>query len=86
MSVKPAALNIRTGATYCRGKPTSVCTQRHSDHERLRLHLGNELASMQGLVDVVRLSPRVLTLSQCSMPSALMKMALRTTVDGKQRL
>ncbi len=58
MSVKPAALSIRTGATCCAGKPTSVCTQWHSDHERLRYNLGNELASMQGLVDVVRLSPQ----------------------------
>ncbi len=86
MSAKPAALSIRTGATFCRRKPTSVCTQRHSDHERLRLQLGNELASMQGLVDVVRLSPQGLTLSLCSTPSAPMKMALRPAVDGKQRL
>ncbi len=86
MSVKPAALSIRTGATCCAGKPTSVCTQWHSDHERLRFNLGNELASMQGLVDVVRLSRRVLTLSRCSTPSALMKMALTTAVDGEQRL
>ena len=40
------------------GATTGVRAQRHSDHERLLLNLGNELPSMQGLVDIVRLSPQ----------------------------
>ncbi len=86
MSAKPAALSIRTGARAVAGKPTSVCTQWHSDHERYVYNLGNELASMQGLVDVVACHRRVLTLSRCSTPSALMKWRCATAVDGKQRL
>lgn len=40
-------------------------------------NLGNKLASMQGWSMWSACHRRVLTLSQCSMPSALMKMALR---------
>ncbi len=39
-------------------------------------NLGNELASMQGLLMWSACHRRVLTLSRCSTPSALMKMAL----------
>ncbi len=59
MSVKPAALSIRTGATCCRRKTNkclySMAFQTMSGYV---YNLGNELASMQGLVDVVRLSPQ----------------------------
>lgn len=39
-------------------------------------NLGNELTSMQGLVDIVRLSPRAAKHSPCLMRSAPMKMAV----------
>jgi collagenase-like PrtC family protease len=40
-------------------------------------NLGNELASMHGLVDMVRLSPLAQRHSPCWTPSAPMKMAVR---------